>query len=55
MPTFEQDSRSWQVGYEAGLRGERPLTPDGVDGLAFQSGVIEGLAERQRTMLEREG
>ena len=39
---IKQDPEAWEAGYEAGRAGKTPPTPPGVDGLAFQSGVIEG-------------
>lgn len=43
IPT-DQELLSWEAGYRAGLSGEHPSTPVGLDGLSYQSGVIEGLA-----------
>lgn len=45
-PDAKQDPKAWNAGYQAGLTGKAPRTPPGVDGLAFQSGVIEGRADR---------
>jgi hypothetical protein len=39
---LKQDQEAWEAGYLVGLAGKTPPTPSGVDGLAFQSGVIEG-------------
>jgi hypothetical protein len=41
-------NKDWQRGYEAGLAGKSPRTPPGVDGVQFQSGVVEGKAARAR-------
>jgi hypothetical protein len=43
-----QDLVSWQAGYAAGQAGQAPPTPPDMDGLSYQSGVIEGKADRQR-------
>jgi hypothetical protein len=45
---IQQDLTSWQIGFEAGLAGQAPPTPPDMDGLSYQSGVIEGKAARQR-------
>lgn len=44
----QQDPQSWQCGYQAGLSGEPPRPPPGVDTLAWLAGKIEGDADRQR-------
>ena len=51
----KQDPKSWATGYKAGLDGKSPPTPpDGVDdALAFQSGVIEGKADRLKQPEDR--
>ena len=51
----KQDPISWATGYRAGLEGKTPPTPpDGVDdALAFQSGVIEGKADRLKQPEDR--
>ena len=43
---IKQDPEAWHAGYEAGQAGKTPPTPPDLDGLAFQSGVIEGRAAR---------
>ena len=45
---IKQDPTAWQVGYVAGWAGQAPPTPPDLDGLAFQAGVIEGRADRQK-------
>jgi hypothetical protein len=42
-----QDEQSWIAGYKAGRAGTAPpAPPNGVDALAWISGVIEGRAAR---------
>ena len=52
---IKQDPKSWTAGYMAGLENKNPPTPpDGVDdALAFQSGVIEGKADRLKQPEDR--
>jgi hypothetical protein len=50
---IKQDPKAWLAGYKAGLEGKAPPTPEGVDGLAFHSGVIEGKADRLKKPEER--
>lgn len=45
---MKQDPKAWQAGYDAGKEGKSPPTPRGLDGLSFQSGVIEGKAARNQ-------
>jgi hypothetical protein len=45
---MKQDLTAWKAGHAAGIAGKSPATPRGLDGLAFQAGVIEGKAERAR-------
>jgi hypothetical protein len=53
--SIKQDPKAWTAGYRAGLEGKAPPTPAGVDGLAFQSGIIEGKADRNKKPEERRG
>jgi hypothetical protein len=46
---IKQDPEAWRAGYEAGQAGQAPPTPPGVDGLAFQAGVVEGRAARRES------
>ena len=39
-------TQDWQSGYEAGQQGRPNQPPQGVDGLAWISGYIEGKANR---------
>jgi hypothetical protein len=52
---IKQDPQAWTAGYLAGLEGKAQPTPPGVDGLAFQSGIIEGKADRLKKPEERRG
>jgi hypothetical protein len=49
-PRISLDQVSWQAGYNAGASGIGPSTcpPEVPDGLAYQSGYIEGVVARQR-------
>jgi hypothetical protein len=48
-PRIRMDEASWQAGYNAGASGVSASTcpPEVPDGLAYQSGYIEGKAARQ--------
>jgi len=42
------DPKAWEAGYKAGHSGQESTTPpEGIDGLAWTSGVIEGQADRK--------
>lgn len=42
-----QEPAAWQAGYEAGKAGQPSTPPQGVDGLSWIAGYIEGQAVRQ--------
>ena len=46
MATIRQDPESWQLGYQDGLEGTGKRRLLATDGLAYNSGVIEGRAIR---------
>ena len=53
-PTIKQDPKAWAAGYATGLAGQTGAdAPRGVDGLAWQSGLIEGKADRARPPADR--
>jgi len=52
-PTIRQDPKAWRDGYAAGLAGQTGEAPRGVDGLAWQSGLIEGRADRAKPPADR--
>lgn len=50
---IQQDPASWQAGYAAGLAGKTGTAPQGMDGLAWVSGLIEGKADRAKAPEQR--
>ena len=47
-PAIRHDAESWEAGYKAGHSGKPAGTaPEGVDVLAWISGVIEGQADQR--------
>ena len=52
-PKIRQDPKAWADGYAAGLAGRTGEAPQGVDGLAWQSGLIEGKADGTKPPAER--
>lgn len=45
---------SWKAGFEAGMAGNPPMpVPDGIDGLSWFSGYVEGDAGRLATQGKR--
>ena len=52
-PTIKQDPKAWEAGYAAGLAGRTGEAPRGVDDWAWQSGLIEGKADRANPPAER--
>ena len=45
---IQQERKAWEAGHAAGLAGKRGQAPRGVDGSAYMSGLLEGLAERAK-------
>lgn len=47
QPQVRLDSKAWEAGFRAGEKGLASTPPQGLDGLSWISGYIEGKAKRQ--------
>jgi hypothetical protein len=54
---LEQDSKAWQEGFAAGeaLKADCPYPTLTIEALSWQSGYIEGKAERPKVRLKASG
>lgn len=53
-PWIQIEAESFERGYADGLAGYSGYPPSDVDGYSWAAGLVEGKAERQRNLAQRE-